>query len=224
MTGAPPRSPILAVVAFQFPVALEVAGRRCVVVGGSDEAERRARALVECDADVLVLAAAPEAGLVDLDRRGRLTLVRRSYAPGDLAGAFLVVTTDTDYNAAVFAEAEAHGVLCHAVDAPRHCHFAMPSVLRRGELTVAVSTGGRAPALAKRLRHRLEEEVPAEYADLVDLLADARSEALASRPPDFATWARRWQTALADLDHLVALLAEGRDDEARRRVLMSLAG
>jgi siroheme synthase-like protein len=211
-------------VAFQFPVALGVAGRRCVVVGGSDEAERRARALLDCDAEVLVLAAAPGAGLVDLGRRGRLVLVRRPYLPGDLAGAFVVVTTDAEYNAAVYAEAEAHGVLCHAVDDPRHCHFAMPSVLRRGELTVAISTGGRAPALAKRLRHRLEEEVPAEYADLVDLLADARSEALPDRPPDFATWARRWQTALADLDHLLALLAAGRSDEARQRVLLSLAG
>lgn len=210
--------------AFRFPVALEVCGRRCVVVGGGAEAEHRARALLDCDADVVVLDPAPVAGLLDLDRRGKLAMVRRPYLPGDLAGAFLVVTTDSEYNAAVFAEAEAHGVLCHAVDDPAHCHFAMPSVLRRGELTVAVSTGGQAPALAKRLRHRLEEEVPSEYGALVDLLAEARTEALAARPRDFATWARRWQTALADLDHLLALLAEGRRDEARRQVLVSLAG
>jgi siroheme synthase-like protein len=210
--------------AFQFPVALEVAGRRCVVVGGGAEAEHRARALLDCDADVLVLAAAPVAGLVDLDRRGQLILVRRPYLPGDLVGAFVVVATDPESTPAVFVEADERGVLCHAVDDPAHCHFAMPSVLRRGELTVAVSTGGRAPALAKRLRHRLEEEVPAEYAALVDLLADARAEALASRPLDFATWALRWQAALADLDHLLALLADGRGDEARRRVLVSLAG
>jgi precorrin-2 dehydrogenase/sirohydrochlorin ferrochelatase len=210
--------------AFRFPVALEVAGRRCVVVGGGTEAEHRARALLDCDADVLVLAAAPVAGLVDLHRRGRLILVPRPYFRGDLAGAFLVVAADAGSTPAVFAEADDRGVLCHAVDDPAHCHFAMPSVLRRGELTVAVSTGGRAPALAKRLRHRLEEEVPAEYGALVDLLADARAESLASRPRDFATWARRWQAALADLDHLLALLAEGRRDEARRRVLVSLAG
>jgi len=195
-----------------------------VVVGGGGEAERRARALLDCDADVLVLAAAPVPGLVDLGRRGGLILVRRPFRPGDLAGAFLVVATDAASTPAVFAEAEDHSVLCHAVDDPAHCHFAMPSVLRRGELTVAVSTGGRAPALAKRLRHRLEEEVPAEYGALVDLLADARAESLASRPPDFATWAGRWQAALADLDHLLALLAEGRRDEAHRRVLVSLAG
>ncbi|MGH8971740.1 MAG: precorrin-2 dehydrogenase/sirohydrochlorin ferrochelatase family protein [Acidimicrobiia bacterium] len=210
--------------AFRFPVALEVAGRRCLVVGSGPEAEHRARALLDCDADVMVLGAAPVAGLVDLDRRGALILVRRPYVPGDLAGAFLVVTTDPEHNDAVFAEAEARGVLCHAVDDPAHCHYAMPSVLRRGELTVAISTGGMAPALAKRLRHRLEEEVPAEYGALVDLLADARREAMAERPRDFATWAARWQAALADLDHLLALLAEGRGDEARRRVLVSLAG
>jgi siroheme synthase-like protein len=210
--------------AFRFPVALEVAGRRCVVVGGGTEAEHRARALLDCDADITVLAADPVAGLVDLERRGGLTLVRRPYRPGDLAGAFVVVATDPASTAAVFAEAGDRAVLCHAVDDPAHCHFAMPSVLRRGELTVAVSTGGRAPALAKRLRHRLEEEVPPEYEALVDLLADARTEALANRPVDFATWARRWQAALADLDHLLALLADGRRDEARRQVLVTLAG
>ncbi|MDQ3943933.1 MAG: bifunctional precorrin-2 dehydrogenase/sirohydrochlorin ferrochelatase [Actinomycetota bacterium] len=210
--------------AFRFPVALEVAGRRCVVVGGGADAEHRARALLDCDAHVIVLAAAPIAGLVDLDRRGQLILVRRPYLPGDLDGAFLVVATDSEYTPAVFADAENRGVLCHAVDDPARCHFAMPSVLRRGELTVAVSTGGRAPALAKRLRHRLEEEIPPEYAALVDLLADARTEALANRPRDFATWARRWQAALADLDHLLALMADGRRDEVRRRVLVSLAG
>ncbi|MGH9003676.1 MAG: precorrin-2 dehydrogenase/sirohydrochlorin ferrochelatase family protein, partial [Acidimicrobiia bacterium] len=162
--------------AFRFPVALEVAGRRCVVVGGGDEAERRARALLDCAADVIVLAATPVPSLVDLERRGQLNLIRRRYLHGDLAGAFLVVATEPESNPAVYAEAESRGVLCHAVDDPAHCHFAMPSVLRRGELTVAVSTGGRAPALAKRLRHRLEEEVPSEYEALVDLLAEARTE------------------------------------------------
>ena len=209
---------------FRFPVALELAGRRCVVVGGGAEAEHRTRALLDCDAEVTVLAVAPVPGLVDLDRRGQIVLVRRPYRPGDLVGAFVVVATDPASTPGVYAEAERRGVLCHAVDDPVHCHFAMPSVLRRGELTVAISTGGRAPALAKRLRHRLEEEVPSEYGALVDLLAEARSEALADRPSDFATWARRWQAALADLDHLVVLLAQGRRDEARQRVLVSLAG
>ena len=210
--------------AFRFPVALEVADRRCVVVGGGEEAEHRARALLDCDAEVTVVAAAPVPGLVSLERHGAIVLVRRHYRPGDLAGAFLVVATEPGSTPAVYAEAESGGVLCHAVDDPPHCHFAMPSVLRRGELTVAISTGGRAPALAKRLRHRLEHEVPAEYGALVDLLAEARSQALADRRCDFTTWAGRWQAALTDLDHLLALLAQGRRDEARRRVLVSLAG
>ncbi|MGH9042425.1 MAG: precorrin-2 dehydrogenase/sirohydrochlorin ferrochelatase family protein, partial [Acidimicrobiia bacterium] len=167
---------------FRFPVALDVTGRRCLVVGGGAEAEHRARALVDCEADVVVLAPDPVAGLVELERGGRLTILRRTYRRGDLAGVFLVVATDPASTPAVFAEADGAGVLCHAVDDPPHCHYAMPSVLRRGELTVAISTGGRAPALAKRLRHRLEAEVPTEYADLVDLLADARTEALATRP------------------------------------------
>lgn len=209
---------------FRFPVTLAVAGRRCVVVGGGPEADRRARVLVDCDADVTVLGATPLPGLVDLDRRGQVILVRRHFLPGDLAGAFLVVVTEPEHTEAVFAEAELRGVLCHAADDPAHCHFVMPSVLRRGELTVAVSTGGRAPALAKRVRHRLEDLLSPEYATLLELLAEARAEVLAPRTEDFPAWAARWQAALSDVEGLLDLLAEGRREEARRQVQVALAG
>jgi siroheme synthase-like protein len=205
---------------FRYPVALELSGRRCVVVGGGGEAERKARALLEAEAGVVVIAPAVTDGLGDLVRRGELTHVARSYQRGDLAGAFLVIAADGDraVRADVFAEAEAERVLCNAVDDVEHCHFAVPSIVRRGELLLAISTGGRAPALAKRLRRRLTAELGWEWEALVDVLGQVRAETLPIRTVDFATWADRWRAVLDREDELLALLAEGRIDEVRDRV------
>ncbi|MGH8998169.1 MAG: precorrin-2 dehydrogenase/sirohydrochlorin ferrochelatase family protein [Acidimicrobiia bacterium] len=208
---------------FRYPIVLELAGRRCVVVGGGSEAERKARALLDAGASVLVVAADVTPGLAELERQGQLTRQARSYRRGDLDGTFLVVSCEPEHNAAVFAHAEAAGVLCNAVDDVPHCHFAAPSVLRRGDLVVAVSTGGRAPALSKRLRRRLADQFGPEYATLVDLLAEARSEALADRPSlDFSTWAARWESALDGTDDLIGLIATGGLEEARARLRAAL--
>jgi siroheme synthase-like protein len=211
---------------FRYPVALELAGRRCVVTGGGAEAERKARALLEAEADVVVIAPAVTDGLGDLIRRGELTHVARPYGRGDLAGAFLVIAADADraVRAAVFAEAEAERVLCNAVDDTEHCHFAVPSIVRRGELLIAISTGGRAPALAKRLRRRLTAELGWEWEALVDVLGEVRAETLPRRTVDFATWAARWQAVLDREQELLDLLAEGRIEEVRDRVRAELVG
>ena len=211
---------------FRYPVALELSGRRCVVVGGSREAEGKVRALLEAEADVVVIAAVVTDGLGDLVRRRELTHVARPYERGDLAGAFLVIAADSDRatRADVFAEAEAERVLCNAVDDVAHCHFAVPSIVRRGELLVAISTGGRAPALAKRLRRRLTADLGWEWEALVDVLGEVRAETLPQRTVDFATWAARWAGVLDREDELLALLAEGRVEEVRARVRAEIVG
>jgi siroheme synthase-like protein len=211
---------------FRYPVALELSGRRCVVVGGGPEAERKCRALLEAEADVVVIAPVVTDGLGDLVRRGELRHVARPYGRGDLAGAFLVIAADGDRTARaeVFAEAEAERVLCNAVDDTEHCHFAVPSIVRRGELLIAISTGGRAPALAKRLRRRLTAELGWEWEALVDVLGEVRAETLPRRTVDFATWAARWQHVLNREEELLDLLAEGRIEEVRDRVRAELVG
>ena len=211
---------------FRFPIALELTGRRCVVVGGGTEAERKARSLLEAGATVAVMAETVTAGLSDLARRGDLEHVARPYRWGDLDGAFLVMAAagDKATTAAVFAEAEAGRVLCNSVDDIAHCHFAVPSVVRRGELLLAISTGGRAPALAKRLRRRLTAQLGWEYAALVDILGDVRAETLPHRPAEFHLWARRWAELLDDEEALVALVAAGRLDELRARIRSYLEG
>ena len=184
-------------VAFSFPVALEVAGRRCVVFGAGPLS--RARAVVLLDAGALV------------------TVIARPHEDGDLAGAFLAVaaTGDAAEHARIFAEAEREGVLLNAVDDPAHCHFAVPAVLRRGDLVVAVSTGGRAPGYAGRVRDELARTVGAEHGTLLDLVAEVRDELRAERGggADFDRWAAKWRAAL---DHdLIGLVRAGRTGEAR---------
>jgi len=191
--------------AFGFPVALEVAGRRCVVFGSGPVARARATALLDAGAAV--------------------TLIARPYEEGDLAGAFLAVaaTGDAAETARIFAEAERDGVLLNAVDDPAYCHFAVPAVLRRGDLTVTVSTGGRAPGYARRLRDELSRAVGPEYGTLVDLIGDLRAELRAQRPEDsdFDEWAARWRQAL---EHdLIGLVRAGRTGEARTLLRAALA-
>jgi siroheme synthase-like protein len=209
---------------FRYPVALELSGRRCVVTGGGREAEGKARALLEADADVVVIAPRLSDGLGDLRRRGELTHIPRRYRPGDLAGAFLVIAADSDRatRAGVFAEAEAERVLCNAVDDVEHCHFAVPSIVRRGELLLAISTGGRAPALAKRIRRRLTDQFGWQWEALVEVLGEVRAETLPTRTVDFATWAARWRSVLDREEELLDLLTEGRIDEVRARVYDAL--
>jgi precorrin-2 dehydrogenase / sirohydrochlorin ferrochelatase len=209
---------------FRYPVALELSGRRCVVTGGGREAEAKARALLEADAEVVVIAARVSDGFGDLLRRGEITHIPRRYERGDLAGAFLVIAANSDraVRAEVFAEAEAERVLCNAVDDVEHCHFAVPSIVRRGELLLAISTGGRAPALAKRLRRRLSAEFGWQWEALVDVLGEVRAATLPARTGDFATWAACWQDVLDQEEELLRLLDDGRINEMRARIYAAL--
>jgi len=206
---------------FAFPLALEVTGRRCVVVGGGPVAEAKVQALLDAGAAVVVIAAGAAAGLVELARRSEIELIERDYRPGDLGGALLVFATgDRSQNGAVFAEAEAEGVLCNAHQDSAHCHFASPTVTRRGDLVVAVSTGGRAPTLASHVRDALAAGLPDEFGALIDLVAEIRAEGIA--PADTAERGRLWRTAL-DCD-VLGLLGAGQWEAARRLLRGVLAG
>jgi uroporphyrin-III C-methyltransferase/precorrin-2 dehydrogenase/sirohydrochlorin ferrochelatase len=208
-------------VPFQFPLALEITGRRCVVVGGGAVAEVKVRALLDAGAGVVVISEELSPGLAELARRGEIELVERGYRRGDLAGTLLVFTTgDRSVNAAVFADAEAAGVLCNAHQDSAHCHFACPTVTRRGDLVVAVSTGGRAPTLAGHVRDALSAGLPDEFGALIDLVAEIRQENLA--PADTAERGRLWRTAL-DYD-VLGLLRSGQWEAARRLLRGVLAG
>jgi len=200
-----------------YPVLLDLRGRRAVVVGGGAVAEAKVGPLVDAGAAVTVVAPALTPGLALQAREGGLAHVARGYASGDLDGAWIVIaaTDDPDVNHVVHAEAESRGVLVNVVDDPPYCGFILPSILRRGELVVAVSTSGNAPALAVRIRERIERELGDEYARFLTL-AGALRKPLAEKYPDFQVRRRLWYR-LVDSD-VLALLRAGDEPRARQRI------
>lgn len=160
-----------------YPVMLDVRGRPAIVIGGDGIAAEKAAALAASGAQVSVLSPEFGAEMLALAERGQVTLHKKNFAPGDLEGAFVVVaaTTDAELIEAIWQETQRRGQPVNIVDVPRYCSFILPSVLRRGKLTIAVSTEGASPSLAKRIRQQLEEVLPPAYETYIDLAALART-------------------------------------------------
>jgi siroheme synthase-like protein len=210
--------------AFGYPVSLEVNGRHVVVIGREAVVQGKADALLEAGALVTVIAEGPQGPLARLKQDARAAVFRRRYRRGDLEGAFVCVASSEDpaEREAIYREAQAHGVLVNVMDDVPHCDFAAPAVVRRGSLTIAISTGGRSPALARRLRIELSERFGPEWQEFLELLGEVRMETLADLP-EIGERSRRWQQAL-DVDALIALVKEGRPEEARSLLLARLVG
>lgn len=167
-----------------FPIFLKLTGRACTVIGGGNLAESKIESLLTANARVTVIASRANGRITSLAEAGEITLQIREYAPGDLAGQFLAVaaTDNPAVNRAVFAEAEASGVLINAVDDPPFCDFYFPSVVRRGDLQIAISTAGASPALAQRLRKEINELLPLDTGDWLTELGSLRREVLQLEP------------------------------------------
>jgi siroheme synthase-like protein len=209
---------------FGYPVSLELSGRRAVVIGNEAVAQGKAEALLAAGAWVTVVATGPASALAALGADPRVTIARRGWRPSDLDGAAVCVAASGDppTRAAVHREAHARGVLVNVMDDVEHCDFAAPAVVRRGDLLIAISTGGRSPALARRLREELEARFGDQWAVALDLLAEVRGETL-DLLPDLHERARRWHQAL-DLDELEFLITGGRYDDAKQALLSRLVG
>jgi precorrin-2 dehydrogenase/sirohydrochlorin ferrochelatase len=188
-----------------YPVSLIVSGRRCLVVGGGRIAARKAAGLLECGAVVHVVAEDVGAELRALADPwpAALTWEERPYRATDVEGGYWVVisaTASPEVNAAVAADAEEAQVWVNAADDPASCSFFVPSVARRGPISVAVSTGGTSPALAAWLRRRIEAGLGPEYAELARLLGDARNALQASgRSTEGANWQAALDSDMLDL-------------------------
>jgi siroheme synthase-like protein len=168
-----------------YPAFIDLKGRRCLVVGGGAIARRKVESLLECGAVVKVVARDASDELVEFARTGRIEIEIRDYIPSDLAGVFLVIaaTDDPTVQSHIGNEAKERGLLVNVVDDPAHCTFIVPALARRGELAIAISTGGRSPALASRIREQIEGLFGPEYEEWVDLLGHLRA-VLAERFPD----------------------------------------
>jgi precorrin-2 dehydrogenase/sirohydrochlorin ferrochelatase len=167
-----------------FPIFLKLTGRPCVVIGAGSIAESKIESLLAANAAIAVIAPDANARVAEMAEAGEITWHRREYATGDLAGQFLAVaaTNIPAVNRVVFAEAQSSGVLINAVDDPPFCDFYFPSVVRRGDLQIAISTAGHSPALAQRLRKEINALLPLDTGDWLAELGNLRREVLQMEP------------------------------------------
>lgn len=202
-----------------YPIFVELQDRRCLVIGGGEVAERKVEGLLAAGGNVTVVAPKLTRDLQRLLAEGRVEHVQREYRDGDLEGyeVCMVATDDGAVNAEAFAEGRRRRVWVNASDDPANCDFILPSVIRRGAVTVAASTGGSSPALARRLREELEAYLTEEMPALAELLGDVRND-LRSR--GIAPDAEVWQQAIDE--ELRVLLAQRKYRQAKARLLESL--
>lgn len=203
-----------------YPVFLNIRDRRCVVCGGGVVALRKVQGLLEHGAGVEVVSPSFCEELLALAETADIELHRREYREGDLDGAFVVIaaTDDSGTNLRVADEARRRGCLVNVVDDAANSDFIMPSSLRRGDITIAVSTSGRSPALARKLRARLEAELGSEYAELVRLVGEVREDV---KKEGVKVSEDIWQEAL-DLELLLALIKDGKIQEAKAAITRNL--
>ena len=165
-----------------FPMFVKLAGRPCLVVGAGKVGEPKIGALIDTGARIRVVAIEASAAVREWAREGKIELDLRPFSPEDLKGVFLTVvaTASGKFNESIYRETQRRGVLCNVVDVPDLCDFFYPSVVRRGDLQIAISTAGKSPSLAQKLRQQLEKQFGPGYAEWVEELGATRKLVLAS--------------------------------------------
>ena len=204
-----------------YAVFLILKGRKCVVVGAGEIGERRIDGLSDSNAEVVVIGPDATDKVRQRAQNGHITWIDRVYEPGDLDGAFLAIaaTNDREVNKRIAKEAAAAGVLLNVVDDPELCMFTAPSLVKRGDLTVAISTNGKSPAMARRVREDLEDHFPDNYGDLVAAAGEAR-DVLKQEGRQIA--GEMWSSALGPVIDQFA--GEGKGDKAKQTLLRFFRG
>lgn len=167
-----------------FPIFVKLAGRLVVVIGGGHVAEAKIPGLLSAGARIRLVAPSITPQIAEWVRFGKIDWLPKEFEAADLDGAFLVIaaTSAPGVNEAVFREAETRGLLCNAVDDIDHCHFYYGAVVQRGDLQIAISTNGKSPSLAQRLRKEFEAQFGPEYEVWLEWLGAAREALRASSP------------------------------------------
>ncbi len=198
-----------------YPIFADLTGRCCVVVGGGTVAQRKVAALLRSGADVTVISPTVTKRLLGYARQGKIRHRAHRFRPTDLRGAWLVyaATDDQKVNELVFRTATRQRIFTNVVDKTPLCSFIAPAIMKRGDLTVAISTGGASPSLAKRLRRDLEGAVGTHYGSMLRLLGSLRAAAKRrlARPRD----RKRYFAQLLD-GRVFELVREGKPQDARR--------
>lgn len=203
-----------------YPILLNIQGRKCLVVGGGPVALRKVKALLEhgANAEVVSPTFCPELNQLATD--GAIRAIQRDYKSEDLQHTFIAIaaTDDAKTNERVAAEARRRGVLVNVVDDPKNSDFIVPSYLKRGDVIIAVSTSGRSPALARKIRSELENDFKAEYEQLAVVADEVRSEL---KQQGITVSNDAWQEVLS-LNSLMELLRQGKNQEAKEIMLTRL--
>jgi siroheme synthase-like protein len=167
-----------------FPLFLKLDGKRCLVVGAGLIGLEKVESLLRCGASIRVVAPLAVARVQELSAEGRIEWLARRYAPADVTGCDLVIaaTNDREVNQAIFEEASRRSILCNTADDPPLCDFFFASIVRRGNLQIAISTAGQSPALAQRLRREIDAQLPADLGPWLDELGQLRREVLDAMP------------------------------------------
>jgi precorrin-2 dehydrogenase / sirohydrochlorin ferrochelatase len=203
-----------------YPLFINLRGKKCVVIGGGAVALRKVIPLLECGAKVTVVSPGFIPELKRLKGRKAIVLVQRSFNPEDLKGAAIVIaaTDSKEINQEIAERGKKQGALVNVVDDPEDSDFIVPSFFRRGDLTLAVSTGGASPALARKVRTWLEENIGEDYRELLSLVKEVRGELIRKKR---AVSPETWQEGL-DLDLLIGFLKAGQKNKARKMLLKRL--
>jgi len=201
-----------------FPMFVKLEGKLVVVVGGGEIAEGKIESLLSAGARIRLIAPQIRPQIAEWVRFGKIDWLPKEFAPTDLEGASLVIaaTSAAGINKDVFDEAESRKILCNAVDDIANCHFYYGAIVQRGDLQIAVSTNGKSPALAHRVRMELEEAYPSEYGVWLEWLGAARELLRANSSNPEETKAILHQ--LATRENFERFLQQSRTSEARREV------
>ena len=204
-----------------YPIFTDLRGKRCVVIGGGLVAQRKITTLLGYGASIILISPEATTRMTAYAAQRRIRWIRRRFRPGDLAGAWLVyaATDDAGINARVHREARQRRMFANIVDQTPLCSFIAPSIMRRGELVIAVSTGGASPTLSKRLRRDLVERIGGEYGTMLRLLKSLRQPAK-QRLPNYHD-RKRYFDRLVQGD-VFALVRRGQAARARRSALALL--
>ena len=166
-----------------YPINIDIRNRNCLVVGGGSVGTRKVMTLADCGALVTVVSPDVTEQLLDFANKGSITLKNRPYQTSDLDGMFLVISTtnNEELNHQISSDAKRRKVLCNIADRPEECNFILPSIVSRGDLVITISTSGKSPALAKKLRIDLEKKFGEEYAEFLQLMGAIREKLLSKK-------------------------------------------
>ncbi len=206
-----------------YPIYLNLTDKLSIIVGGGTIAEGKVTSLLEADAKVVIIAPEVTPAVRALAENGKITWEQRTYHDGDLEGAAIAIsaTDSPEINHQVWDEANRRGILINVVDDVPYCNFIAPAIVRRGDITIAISTNGKMPALAAHMRREMDKSFGDEYLQLLEITTPMRAE-LGAKHLDYTIRQKLWRKLFEETE-VIDLVRQG-DEEAARKLAREVLG